>query len=313
MGTARATRLAIWEAPCEVAGRAVFPWGLAIDFPQSRYRNNRANVVFSGSVASQISPKRLIAAACMLAALAACLLIADLALGGAAKVIGSKDNPKPSCPTPSKDVYPAAKQCLGVNTVTAFQTKAGGKGGTSKVPANGAIVAWSVDLARPSEEEVNFFDDAFGGGSTARLSILKAQGKGRYTLTKQSPRVDLTASAGREPIFTLKKPLKVKKGLTVALTTETWLANFAHDGKLTSSGDRWRASRLKKRCGDDPQKSPQENEDDIFKSKPHTNKGSTRTYGCIYDSARVLYSAYFAPEKRDGGGKGGGKEPGQNG
>ena len=221
--------------------------------------------------------------------------------------------------TLKKDVYPASKQCFGVNTVTVFQTKAAGKGGTSKVPANGAIVAWSVDLAKPSEEEVNFFDDAFGGGSTARLSILKAQGKGRYTLTKQSPRVDLTAAAGREPIFTLKKPLKVKKGLTVALTTETWLANFAHDGKLTSSGDRWRASRLKKRCGDDPQKSPQENEDDIFKSKPHTKKGSTRTYGCIYDSARVLYSAYFAPDKKkDGGGKGNGdgggnNDPGQNG
>jgi hypothetical protein len=271
--------------------------------------------VFSGSVASQISPKRLIAAACALGALAFCLLIADFAVGGAAKVIGSKDDPKPSCPTPDKDTYPAAKQCLGVNTVTAFQTKAAGKGGTSKVPADGAIVAWSVDLAKPSDEEVNFFKDAFGGGSTARLSILKAQGKGRYSLTKQSPRVDLMASAGREPIFTLKKPLNVKKGLTVALTTETWLANFAHDGKLTSSGDRWRASRLKKRCGDDPQKSAQENE--IFKSKPHTKKGSTRTYGCIYDSARVLYSAYFAPDKKKGGGGGGGKndgkDPGQNG
>jgi hypothetical protein len=273
--------------------------------------------VFSGSVASQISPKRLITAACALGALAFCLLIADFAVGGAAKVIGSKDDPKPSCPTPDKDTYPAAKQCLGVNTVTAFQTKAAGKGGTSKVPADGAIVAWSVDLAKPSDEEVNFFKDAFGGGSTARLSILKAQGKGRYSLTKQSPRVDLMASAGREPIFTLKKPLNVKKGLTVALTTETWLANFAHDGKLTSSGDRWRASRLKKRCGDDPQKSAQENEDDIFKSKPHTKKGSTRTYGCIYDSARVLYSAYFAPDKKKGGGGGGGKndgkDPGQNG
>ena len=262
--------------------------------------------MFSGSVTTQISPKRLLAGACMLASLLALLFVAESAIGGAAKIIGSRDNPKPSCPTPDKDTYPAAKQCLGVNTVTAFQTKAGGKGGTSKVPGDGSIVAWSVDLAKPSEDEVSFFDKAFGGGPSARLSILKPKGKGRYKLTKQSPRVDLSASAGRQPIFTLNKPLKVKKGLTVALTTQTWIANFAHDGKLSSSGDRWRASRLKKRCGDDPQKSPQENEDDIFKSKPHTKKGTVRTYGCIYDSARVLYTAYFAPEKkRDGGGKGG--------
>lgn len=312
-----AARSTVWEATCGTAAKPPVPREAAIDFRQARHRNIRADIVFSGSVATQISLKRLIAGVCLLAATLALLLIAESAIGGAAKIIGSRDNPKPSCPTPNKDVYPAAKQCLGVNTVTAFQTKAGGKGGISKVPGDGAIVAWSVDLSRPSESEVNFFEDAFGGESTARLSILKAQGKGRYTLTKQSPKVELTASAGKQPIFTLKNPLKVKKGLTVALTTQTWIANFAHDGKLTSSGDRWRASRLQKRCGDDPQKSAQENEDDIFKSKPHTRKGSTRTYGCIYDSARVLYSAYFAPEKKKdggGGGKGGGgNEPGQNG
>lgn len=295
-----------------------------IDFWAVRNRNNRAKVVFSSTVASLISPKRLAAAVLTLAALAACLLVADLASGGAAKVIGSRDNPKPSCPTPNKNVYPAAKQCLGVNTVTAFQSKADGKGGISKVPANGSIVAWSVDLARPSESEVNFFTDAFDGPTSARIAILRQQNKGRFKLTKQSPKVELTSVAGREPIYTLKKPLKVKKGLIVALTTNSWIANFAHDGKLTSAGDRWRASRLKKRCGDDPQKSPAENEDDLFKSKPHTKKGSSRTYGCIYDSARLLYSAYFATEKKKGGngggkggdgkGNGGGKnDAGQNG
>ena len=283
-----------------------------IDFGPARHRNNRAKTVFSSTVASLISPKRLAAAALTLAVLAACLLVADLASGGAAKIIGSRDNPKPSCPTPKKDVYPASKQCLGVNTVTGFQSKAGGKGGVSKVRADGSIVAWSVDLAKPNESEVNFFTDAFGGAPTARIAILKQQAKGRFTLTKQSPKVELTSAAGREPIYTLKKPLKVKKGLIVALTTNTWIANFAHDGKLTSSGDRWRASRLKKRCGDDPQKSNKENEEDLFKSKPHTKKGSSRTYGCIYDTSRILYSAYFAPDKKKGGG-GGGKDGGGNG
>ena len=244
----------------------------------------------------------------MVAVLLGALVWSAGALGGSAKVIGSRDNPKPSCPTPGKDGYPPKDLCLGVNTVTAFQTKSDGKGGVSTISKDGSIVAWSVDIARPSDSEEKFFTDSFGGGTSARLSILKPQGKGRYKLTKSSPSVDLSDMAGRKPVITLKKPLKVKKGLIVALTTKTWIANFAHDGNLTASGDRWRASRLKSRCGDDPQKSKDENEQDIFKSKPHTKKGSSRIYGCIYESARVLYSAYLAPD--DGGKKGGGKKGG---
>ena len=282
--------------------------------------------MFSSTVASLISPKRLAAAALALAVLAACLLVADLASGGAAKIIGSRDNPKPSCPTPNKPIeeVPAAKRCNAINKVTAFQTKAGGRSGVSKVPTDGSIVAWSVDLGAPRTKpfsdgrppELEFFEKAFDGASTARLAVLKAQGKGKYKLTKQSPTVSLAKSAGEHPIFTLEKPLRVKKGLTVALTTKTWVANFAHDGGgLTASGDRWRASRQKDRCGDDPQKSEKENRDDLFASKPHSKPGSAKTYGCIYTTARVLYTAYLAPDKdKGGGGDGGGdKDPGQNG
>jgi hypothetical protein len=75
-----------------------------------------------------------------------------------------------------------------------------------------------------------------------------------------------------------------------------------------SSKNVWRASRQPSRC-----EAEDKNNDGDFtdegeidnltkKSHPHYKKGSTRTYGCIYNGAQILYWAYFVPS---GGGKGG--------
>lgn len=244
-------------------------------------------------------------------ALVALLLVAafvgvsgvDSAKGGAAKIFGNVKgkSPKPSCPTPDKDTFPSKDLCLTYASVTGFQTSANGKKGIFKVPSSGSIVAWSVDLARPSKDEKKAFDGLFDGGPSARLSVLKKKGKGNFKLVKQSPTIDLKGAYGEKPIITLKKPLRVKKGLIVALTSSTWVPNFAHDGKLGSSTDKWRASRGKKKCGDDPDKSSNENRDDLLKSRSQEDKGSTRGYGCTYGAARILYWAYFAPDKKAGG------------
>ena len=37
----------------------------------------------------------------------------------------------------------------------------------------------------------------------------------------------LSGALGRKEIFTLDKPLRIRKGQTVALTVPTWASNFA--------------------------------------------------------------------------------------
>lgn len=235
-------------------------------------------------------------AALLLASLIA-LVVAAFAPAKAADVLGGGKAPSPSCPTPKKDP-PSRKVCQVVASVTAFQTTANGKRPRYRVPSDGHIVAWSIDLSRPNKEEQETLINGFDFGKpAARLAVVKQQSKSKFKLTKQSPIVQLSKFLGEEPVFTLNKPLRVKKGTVVALTTKSWTSNFAHEGKLTNEGDKWRASRSRRKCGDDPTKTSQENEDDLLESKPHRKVGSSRTYGCTYTRSRVLYRAYFVPSK----------------
>lgn len=235
------------------------------------------------------------------ALLAAAILAGSLAPGAEArkaKILGNQSAPPPSCPTPDKDRYPLHKLCLTFASVTGFQATANGQRAVFKAPARGHIIAWSVEMSRPNKEERNAFDGLFDGGPVGQLALLRKTDGNQFKLTKQSPRVNLQSSFGEEPIFTLNDPLRVRKGVVVGLTTSTWIPNFAHDGKLGAKSDRWRASRGKKRCGNDRRKSDEENREDLLNSKPHLKVGSTRVYGCTYGSARVLYRAWFVPEKK---------------
>src|SRR5688500_14702537 len=114
----------------------------------------------------------------------ACLIAGAVALssGGDADAARAKeigrtgDPPKPSCPTPSENNFPARRGCQVLGEVTGIQLSANGKDGLMKVPADGHIVGWSVDLARPNPDERKFFekvlgDRAFNGAPSARLAM----------------------------------------------------------------------------------------------------------------------------------------------
>ena len=157
-----------------------------------------------------------------------------------------------------------------------------------KVPADGTIVGWSVDLSRPNKEEQEFFaevlgDRAFNGRPSARLAMVSKAKKRKFRLRAQSPQIQLGSSLGRRQYFTLNNPLEVKKGWIAALTTKTWVPNLAHD----LPGDlKWRASRIPKYCDGTPQSNLTEH------SHPHQQVGTTKTYACTYND-RLLYWAYF--------------------
>lgn len=232
----------------------------------------------------------------------ACAVCAAVLLNGAgpadaakAKSLGNtRETPRPSCP---------GEECEAVGSVTGFQQSADGKKGLFKVPDTGHIVGWSVMLSKPDSSQREFFGDfyrgsEFGTAPAASLAVLKPKEKSNFKLKKQSPAIDLKPELGRTPVVTLNDPLQVKQGDVIGLTIPSWLPNFAVE---QSREDAWRASRAPQKCSD---------EADIKQSRPHTEVGETRRYGCRYTTARLLYWAYFVAQGRGDGGGGGNNDGG---
>lgn len=205
-----------------------------------------------------------------------------------ATVLGkTKRTPNPSCPGT------AAKSCLVMGQVTGFQRAAAGKNGLFRVRQPGRIVAWSVDLSKPSKSERTAFNEAggtprWGKQPTAGIGIIRKVDRGRYKLKRRSPILKMNGYYGQKPVITLNKPLRVRPDDIVAVTTATWLPNFA--GGL-SRRDIWIASRKPGEC------SAPDIDTFFAQSNPHLKEGSTRRYGCKYNRARLLYWAYFVPNR----------------
>jgi hypothetical protein len=193
--------------------------------------------------------------------------------------------PNPVCPTPPGESPPADRVCQGLGRVTGFQVDADGRHNPYKVRQPGTIVAWGVELGDPTKEERDFFETQLSksGPASARLSVLKPKDGGVYKLVKQSPIVQLQSSLGEDMVITLNDPLKVRKGMIVAITTTTYVPNLALRG--TSSNDLWRASRPDGQCtGEDAL---------LHQSRPQQKVGGKRAYQCDYEGVRLLYTAYL--------------------
>lgn len=234
----------------------------------------------------------------LIAALLACLLTALVAAAwpGAAGsaparvvVLGKTDTtPPPSCPgkiVNNVEVVP----CRVEGHVTGFQAIADGIPRPYEVPFDGKVVAWSITLARPSRadtakttDEVGFFNDFLGTPSQARIGVLRpieGSKPPRYELVRQSPLQTLNRYFGSTVIFALEHPLTVLRGHVVALTIPTWAPMFAFN---VTEDNTWRGSRLPGQCS---------SKEDIQNGHPQQGVGKTKTYGCYYSNARLLYTA----------------------
>jgi hypothetical protein len=233
-----------------------------------------------------------------IAALFVCLLAALVAAAwpGAADsaparvvVLGRTDAaPPPSCPgkiVNNVEVVP----CRVEGHVTGFQAIAGGVPRPYEAPFDGKIVAWSITLSRPSRidsakttDEVGFFNDFLGKPSQARIGVLRPiedSKPPKYVLVRQSPLQVLNRYFGSTVVFALDHPLTILRGHVVALTVPTWAPMFAFN---VSDDDTWRGSRLPEHCS---------SKEDIQNGHPHQGVGKTKTYGCYYSNARLLYTA----------------------
>ena len=233
----------------------------------------------------------LLAAACLLAALVAIAApgAADSAPLRVVTLGQTPETPAPSCPGKNDAAGNPLVECRVEGHVTGFQSLANGIARPFEAPFEGKIVAWSITLSKPSAattktttDEVGFFNDFFGAPSQARIGILRpVEGSKppKYTLVRQSPTEILNPYFGSTPVFALDHPLTVLKGQIVALTIPTWAPMFALN--LTEN-DTWRGSRLPDHCI---------SREDVQGGHPQQGVGKTKTYGCYYSKARLLYTA----------------------
>jgi hypothetical protein len=198
------------------------------------------------------------------------------------------ETPPASCPgkvVNNVEITP----CRVEGHVTGFQAIAGGVPRPFEAPFEGKVVAWSITLAKPSTEEspttsneVAFFNEFLGTPSEGRIGILRpVEGSKppKYTLVRQSPLEVLNPYFGSTPVFALEHPLTVLKGQIVALTIPTWAPMFAFNVEADNT---WRGSRLPEHCS---------SKEDIQGGNPQQGVGKTKSYGCYYSNARLLYTA----------------------
>jgi hypothetical protein len=221
---------------------------------------------------------RLIALVAAGALVAAVAFAAATGQAGAAPktiVLGAAAPANPSCPD----------NCQAIGKTTGFQNTIGNTKSPFRAPFTGKMVAWSIKLSRPSTKQIEFFEDFFEGPAQARVSVLKPimkqikAGNPVYKLKAQSPVEQLAPFFGTTTTFALQQPLTVKEGNIVALTVPTWAPAFAVG---LGGNTAWQASRKRTKCN---------KASDIQAGRAQQGIGKDRSYGCVYKTARLLYSA----------------------
>lgn len=191
------------------------------------------------------------------------------------------DAASPSCP---------ADPCEAAVRVTALQGRAaGGPKNPYYIRRDGYIVAFTLNLAQPTAEQVDFFNDNFGSPAQVRLSVLR-RGDTRktrlnYRLVSQTELFDVDDYFGSKPTFVLPEPLRVRKTNWIAITVPTWAPIFANN---LGRADWWRSSRAKNSC--DPPRS--------LRQFALGELRSVNVFGCTYSGARLLYTATYVPDPK---------------
>jgi hypothetical protein len=211
----------------------------------------------------------------------AALVVASLAFGRVAELGTTLDDHTAACPD----------DCQAIGQVSGFQIQQGTRKNPYRLRSYGKVVAFSVKLGKPNASQMQFFNKLFGGPPQIMLTVLKpykAQNgekrqPNKYVLSGASPLFDLTNFFGSEPTFALPRPLTIKPGYVVGITVPTWAPAFA-----VKLGDdmQWRSSRDPKAC------------DDVQQDAAQDIRGSARTYGCVYKTARLLYTVTYIPDPK---------------
>ena len=180
--------------------------------------------------------------------------------------------------TPATVASCPSSPCLAVSRTTGFQVKVGSTHNPLIAPRAGSIVAWTITLGKPNATQIKYFDTNEGGEAEAAIAVLRPQRSPNlsYKLVAQGPAMKLQQYFGKSVQFPLETTIPVKKGDVIALTVPTWAPALALGfGNDTS----WRSSRQKKQCTT------------TSTQTAHTQIGTAVQYYCLYQTARLTYSA----------------------
>jgi hypothetical protein len=216
--------------------------------------------------------KLLVATVTILAALTA----AAASFGSVSELGKTLDDATAACPD----------SCQAIGQVSGFQVQQGTRLKPYRLRSYGKVVAFTVKLGKPNASQIQFFNKLFGGPPQIMLTVLrpwlapKGQKKQpeKYMLAGQSPVFNLQSYLGSEPTFALPRPLSIKPYDVVGITVPTWAPAFAVN---LGNDMQWRSSRDPKNC------------DDVRQDAAQDIHGSARTYGCVYKTARLLYTVTY--------------------
>lgn len=180
--------------------------------------------------------------------------------------------------------------CQVITRTTAYQLETAGKKNPYRVPKSGQLVAYTLYLPKVTNNRPSYvyryFANAFNGAPTARISVLRpAPRRGtryRYSLVAQSDRINVKDYLGSTPSFALPKPIPVRRGDVIGITTDSWLPSFRVTDDQASS---WRASRPKGKCV------AGENSVNFKAPRMHRTLKQVKVYACGYKGSRLLYKA----------------------
>jgi hypothetical protein len=219
------------------------------------------------------------------ALVAACAALAPAASGRIIELGSGADPASLNCPA-SGDTL-----CVAAVRMTGYQGRAsGGPKNPYYIRRDGHLLAFTVQLSKPTAEEINFFNTNFGSPSMARISVLR-RGTTRKTrldhrLITQSDRFRLDRYLGSKPTFVFDKPIPVKEGNWIALTVPTWAPLLATP---LSQSNWWRSSRQKGSC---------EGIENFRRQFAMEDLREVTKFGCTYTGARLLYTVTYVPSNR---------------
>lgn len=169
--------------------------------------------------------------------------------------------------------------CFVVTRTTALQVNTAGRTYPTTAPADGRVVAFTLQLGSLTDRQVSFFNRTYGGTPRVQITVLSQTAKQKpkrfYTATAQSEIVRITPWLGRTVQFPLETSLPVRKGDVIALTVPTWAPILAVNLDKTNG---WRASRAG-RCGD------------LLTQTAQQVIGNESQYKCLYQTAKLTYTA----------------------
>ena len=170
--------------------------------------------------------------------------------------------------------------CQAVSRTTGYQAKVGPDRTLYQAPADGRIVAWTIALGKPGPRQTAFFTDRLGGESQAAVVVLEPEKKLVRRVVAKAPLQRLTDYFGQTVQFPLERTLPIRKGQYVGLSVPSWVPALQISlGSDTS----WRASRARDACNDTATQSAL------------IGERRSVTFGCLFKTARLTYSATFIP------------------